>query len=58
MLAEMAQNQAGQWFMAFGYQQNYQQPPCPLSRRECCKSRFAEVLKNSEGSRRGFRVEI
>lgn len=22
----------GQWFMAFGYQQNYQQPPCPVSR--------------------------
>src|ERR1700729_898711 len=24
----------------------------------CCKSRFAEGVKNSEGRRRGFRVEI
>src|SRR6202051_2181724 len=24
----------------------------------CCKSRFAEGVKNSEGHRRGFRVEI
>src|ERR1700737_4686982 len=26
--------------------------------RYCCKSRFAEGVKNSEGRRRGFRVEI
>jgi hypothetical protein len=30
MLGVMAQNQVGRWFLAFGYQQNYQQPPCPL----------------------------
>jgi hypothetical protein len=26
--------------------------------RFCCKSRFAEGVKNSEGRRRGFHVEI
>ena len=26
--------------------------------RYCCKSRFAEGVKNSEGRRRGFRVKI
>jgi hypothetical protein len=30
MLALIPQNQAGQRFIAFGYQQNYQHPPCPL----------------------------
>ena len=31
--------------------------PC-LKRADSCKSRFAEGVKNSEGRRRGFRVEI
>jgi hypothetical protein len=31
---------------------------CPLSEGLCCKSRFARMIKNSAGYRRGFRVKM
>jgi hypothetical protein len=47
MLTVMAQNQAGQRFMAFGYQQNYQQPPCPLSRWKLTS--FVPIVRSAFG---------
>jgi hypothetical protein len=67
MLAVMAQNRAGQWFMAFGYQQNYQRRVCPLraktngnalfnfglvdKRIYHCDARFGCLVQNAGGTR-------